>query len=183
MYPKGISITATRAEIAAYLRTEQFARIYREAAPLSRVARRMPMSKRAERLCLPVGAPAKNLQRDMEMEGKALILSIYTIRKQKWEHPEIAPADYAIVQRILDGARIYRQSETHRVGFAADDDGNWWTAAWKKTQDGGEAYLLNLRRCGEQETTRAAQKYGKPLKTAGAGICTFIKHMKNPDVY
>ncbi|MGR3914470.1 MAG: hypothetical protein OD918_08105 [Gammaproteobacteria bacterium] len=165
MTRQGISITA--AEIAAYLRTEQFARIYREAAPLSRIARRMPLAKRAEILRLPVGAPPKNLQRDMEIAGNALILSIYTIRKQKWEHPEVVPADYAMVQRILDGAHIYRQSETHRIGFAADDDGNWWTAAWKKTRGGGdEAYLLNLRRCGEKETARAARKYGNPLKSS-----------------
>ena len=100
------------------------------------------------------------LRRDLETGCRFMALSGYTIGKQRWEHPEVAPADYVMVQRILDGGLIYRQEDPiRRIGFAVDDDGKFWTATWKKTRDGSGVYLLNLRRAGRGAPRRAERRY------------------------
>ena len=153
-----------RREIADYLGGGEFARIYYAISPISRVAREAPLPKRANALRVSVGELAGYLRRDLETGCRFMALSGYTIGKQRWEHPEVAPADYAVVQRILDGGLIYRQNETHRIGFATGDDGKCWTAAWKKTRDGSGVYLLNLRLGGERTLRTVERNFVRVLR-------------------
>ncbi len=136
----------TRARIAEDLGGAGFALIYKKQKAVGESERTKPLPKKQDQLRVPVGVIPDDLQADMGTRRPVLSLSGYTIGKQKASHPEVKPADYAMVQRILDGDRILPQSDTHRIGFAQDDEGKWWAAAWKRTQDDGEALLLNLHR-------------------------------------
>ena len=152
--------TRTRTDINEYLHGEEFARIYQAISPISRVAREAPLPKREDSLRVAVGELTEFLRGELGVERGVMMLSGYTIGKQRWEHPEVAPADYVMVQRILDGGLIYQQEDPiRRIGFAVDDDGKCWTATWKKTRDGSGVYLLNLRRAGRGAPRRAERRY------------------------
>ncbi|MDA7972785.1 MAG: hypothetical protein MPK10_09525 [Gammaproteobacteria bacterium] len=161
--------TRTRTDINEYLHGEEFARIYQAISPISRVAREAPLPKRADSLRVQVGELTEFLRGELGVEHGVMMLSGYTIGKQRWEHPEVAPADYVMVQRILDGGLIYRQKdETRRIGFAFGADGKCWTAAWKRTRDGSGVYLLNLRLGGERALRNARRdEYGGGSVFAG----------------
>ncbi len=156
--------TITRWRIAAYLDGVEFARAYKKQKVLPRAQRKQKIPQQQDKLRVPVGVIPDDLQADMGTRRSVLSLSGYTIGKQKGSHSEVKPADYAMVQRIVDGDHVYRQSETHRLGFAQDDEGRLWEAAWKRTQDDGEMLLLNLYRSRDQRLAAAEDKYGKPLK-------------------
>ena len=113
---------------------------------------------------VPVGVLAADLRADMGTCRQMLTLSGYTIGKQKREHPEIKSADYAMVQRIVDGWHIYRQSDTHRIGFAQDDEGQWWAVAWKRTRDDREMLLVHFRRAREYQLHSAARRHRETLQ-------------------
>ena len=156
--------TITRRQIAEYLGGVEFARAYNKQKALTASERTKPLPKKQDKLRVPVGVLPDDLQADMGTRRPVLSLSGYTIGKQKGAHPEVKPADYAIVQRIVDGDRVYPQSDTHRLGFAQDDKGRLWEAAWKRTRDDGEVLLVNLYRSRDQRLAAAEEKYGKPLK-------------------
>ena len=158
------SKTITRQRIAAYLGGVEFARAYKKQKALPKVQRQQKLPQQQDKLRVPVGVIPDDLQAAMGTRRSVLSLSGYTIGKQKGAHPEIKPADYALVQRIVDGDLVYRQSDTHRIGFARDDEGKLWQAAWKRTQDDEEALLLNLHRTTERRLDEAENRYGKPLK-------------------
>ena len=151
-----------RREIAEYLLGGEFARIYAATPPISSTTRKAPLPKREDSLRVQVGMLTGFLQRELGVEGGVVLLSGYTIGKQKAEHPEVAPGDYLMVQRILDGGLIYRQKdEARRIGFAFGEDGKCWTAAWKRTRDGSGVFLLNLRLGGERALRNARRdEYG-----------------------
>ncbi len=154
----------TRQRIAEYLGGVEFARAYKKQKALPKVQRQQKLPQQQDKLRVPVGVIPDDLQAAMGTRRPVLSLSGYTIGKQKGSHPEIKPADYALVQRIVDGDHVYRQSDTHRIGFAQDDEGKLWQATWKRTQDDGEVLLLNLHRSRARRLAAAEEKYGKPLK-------------------
>ena len=154
--------TITRRRIAEYMGGAEFARVYQRQKALTAAERIKPMPK--DRLRVPVGILAADLRGDMGTFQRVVTLSGYTIGKQKGAHPEIEPADYAMVQRIVDGGHIYRQSDTHRIGFAQDDNGQWWAAAWKRTRDDREVLLVHFRRAQEYQSRTAPKKYGDALQ-------------------
>ena len=158
------SKTITRQRIAAYLGGVEFARVYKRQKALTAVERAQPLPKKQDRLRVPVGVMAADLRADMGTFQRVVALSGYTIGKQKGAHPEIEPADYAMVQRIVDGGHIYRQSDTHRIGFAQDDEGQWWAAAWKRARDDREVLLVHFRRAQEYQSRTAPKKYGDALQ-------------------
>ncbi len=155
--------TITRRRVAAYLGGVEFARVYKRQKALTAVERAQPLPKKQDRLRVPVGVMAADLRADMGTFQRVVTLSGYTIGKQKGAHPEIEPADYAMVQRIVDGGHIYRQSDTHRIGFAQDGEGQWWAAAWKKTRDDGEVLLVHFRRAREHQLHSAARRHRETL--------------------
>ena len=151
--------TITRRRIAEYLGGAGFARVYKKQKALPKAQRRQKLPQQQDKLRVPVGVIPDDLQAAMGTRQSVLSLSGYTIGKQKGAHPEVKPADYAMVQRIVDGDRVYPQSDTHRLGFAQDDEGKWWVAAWKRTQDDAEVLLVHFRRAQEKETLKVAQAY------------------------
>ncbi len=156
--------TITQRRIAEYLGGAEFARAYKKQKVMKASERTKPLPKKQDKLRVPVSVLPDDLQAAMGTRRPVLSLSGYTIGKQKGSHPEVKPADYALVQRIVDGDLVYRQSDTHRIGFARDDEGKLWAAAWKRTQDDGELLLLNLHKERERRIEIVEKKYGPPLK-------------------
>ncbi|MDA7961081.1 MAG: hypothetical protein MPK10_02165 [Gammaproteobacteria bacterium] len=146
----------------------EFARRYRGVAPLPREMRRSALPTGTAMLREAVGILPAHLRRAMRTKCRILLLSGYTIGKLRHDRPEISPGHFVLVQRILDGRHIYADGARHFTGFARDDDGNWWTAVWKKTRDGREVFLETFHRGGIKGRLRDAESLSKK-KGAPAG--------------
>ena len=67
---------------------------------------------------------------------------IATAGKQREHHPDIAPTDYARLQRLLDEGELFRDRYSPRAATAfLEEDGRLWRAAVKATGDGLEDLL------------------------------------------
>ena len=76
--------------------------------------------------------------------------------KQLFRHPDLRPASYALVQRVLDDGEIFRQYTSIAVGFV-EDQGAWWRAVFKAVPASDELYLLSLHRVEPRHYRRAAR--------------------------
>ena len=85
----------------------------------------------------------------------AVRLSDWTAAKQLYPHPGLRPADYARVQRILDGGRLLRESDRVAVAFLFENWA-WWRAVLKATAD--EIYLLSYHRVEQRHLERAERE-------------------------
>ena len=62
---------------------------------------------------------------------------IATAGKQREHHPDIAPTDYARLQRLLDEGEVFRDRYSPRAATAfLEEDSRLWRAAVKATGDG-----------------------------------------------
>lgn len=78
--------------------------------------------------------------------SRTVRLSGETAAKQTVRHPDLRPADYAIVQRLLDdGEWFMARRRRHAIGFLEAGD-QLWTVVVKATADGAETYLQTLRK-------------------------------------
>ena len=75
--------------------------------------------------------------------------------RQLYRHPGLRPADYARVQRILDGGQLLRESDRVAVAFLFEN-GAWWRAVLKATAD--EIYLLSYHRVEQRHLERAERE-------------------------
>ena len=72
-------------------------------------------------------------------------LSASTAAKQALRHPDLAPDDYARVQRILDRGEWFRARPGHMLGFIVAD-GQLWRTVVKATENRAETYLVSLHK-------------------------------------
>ena len=100
--------------------------------------------------------------------GSSCTRSVRCVRRnrtiQKWK-----ASDYLMLQRIVDGELVFhdlssKRIGTHMYGLAQDDDGEWWFAAWKKTEDGRELYFTTLHNVSGRSRRKALRKEGKRIK-------------------
>ena len=89
-------------------------------------------------------------------------LSGETAAKQTVKHPDLAPADYARVQRIFDEGEVFAASERIAIGFV-EETGRLWRAVVRSTRDGGETFLATFHRVDEGRLQRA-RKGLEPLR-------------------
>ena len=83
-------------------------------------------------------------------------LSPGTAAKQREHHRDIAPTDYARLQRILDEGEVYRSRHHPRAVEAfIEMDGRPWRAVVKATRDGSETYLQTLHKAKPDDLARA----------------------------
>ena len=149
-----------RRRIVEYFGGVGFADLYRRLKPLPVDEKKRREIQRKDRLFV-LGAVLEDDQ--MEEFGVniwRIILSGATLRKNKTRHKEVKASDYLMLQRIVDGDRIYRykegpRRETHRVGFAKDDNGNGGLRRGKKRKMGRSYTLI---RC----TKSARGSWNKP---------------------
>ena len=86
-------------------------------------------------------------------------LSASTAAKQALRHPDLAPDDYARVQRILDRGKMFRDRRDPRaaVGFI-EADGRLWRAVVKATENRAETYLASLHRAHRRQRLAARER-------------------------
>ena len=87
--------------------------------------------------------------------SRTVRLSGETAAKQAVRHPDIAPGDYANIQRILDGGELFRDGDRRIAGFA-EVEGRLWRAVVKATRNSSEIYAVSLHRANEHNL-RSAQ--------------------------
>ena len=93
----------------------------------------------------PLAIVPEALRRAIGGQSSSVRLSRETAAKQTARHPDLAPADYARLQRILDEGELFMASERMTLGFI-EEDGYLWRAAVKATADGSETYLATLHK-------------------------------------
>ena len=93
----------------------------------------------------PLAIVPEALRRAIGGQSSTVRLSGETAAKQTARHPDLAPADYARLQRILDEGELFMASERMTLGFI-EEDGYLWRAAVKATADGSETYLATLHK-------------------------------------
>ena len=161
----------SRAQIAEYLGGVGFADLYRRLKPLPEADRKNKLPPKEERLRVPGAVMDDDLAEDLGTDKRLIMLSGYTLRKQKGSHADVTAKDYLMAQRIVDGVLIWPERgkrKTHRMGFAQDYAGQWWRASWKKTKGKGktkgEVLFNNLHKISERKIKRVLKKYGPPIK-------------------
>ena len=83
-------------------------------------------------------------------KSRTVRLSPYTAGKQKHRHKDLAPEDYARVQRILDEGELFMQGNDRVKGFI-EEDGRLWSTVAKATKDkdGEKTFLATLHKANE----------------------------------
>ncbi len=84
-------------------------------------------------------------------------LSAETAAKQARRHPDLEPADYARVQRILDEGELFTSGERVAIGFM-EDSGRLRRAVVKATKDGSETYLATLHKAQPYDLKAARRR-------------------------
>jgi hypothetical protein len=100
----------------------------------------------------PVAVTPETLAQEIRAVTRIVELSGDTAGKQRARHPDLRPDDYRVIQQALDGGRLQRQGDTH-LRADIEIDGIWWRAVIKRTQDGGELFLVSLHRLRPRQIT------------------------------
>jgi hypothetical protein len=84
-----------------------------------------------------------------DVTSNQVLLSEYTIKKQKAKHPEILFSHYQMLQMILDTGTCIRETRSHYASyhvlvFHKVDDQQYLKATIKITADGARFYLQSL---------------------------------------
>ena len=122
----------------------------------------------AARLSLPLAygrAVPKDHGTAGRIEGSAVVGEtvfltenlITTARKQRAHHRDLAPTDYARLQRLLDEGEPFRDRYSPRAATAfLEEDGRLWRAAVKATEDGARRpTLATLHKAQPDDLARA----------------------------
>lgn len=94
--------------------------------------------------------------------SRTVRLSDYTVKKQAKSRKgqNFTADDYARVQRIIDQGEVFLSREHFAIGFI-EEDGKFWRAVVKSTQDGSEAYLMTLHRARDYDIRVARRELQK----------------------
>ncbi len=132
-----------RAAVGAPWRAERFRRF---------VAGRGPEADREGDWPVAIGGEA--VLAAIAARSRTVRLSDGTATKQRGSHRDLAPADYARIQRILDEGELFRQDARHAMGFLYMD-GYPWRAVIKATEDGSETFLATLHKAKRRDLAAA----------------------------
>ena len=90
-------------------------------------------------------------------------LSRQTAVKQRARHPDVTLGDYGRLQQVINqGAAILEKDRT--LVFTAElDEGKWWRAVVKRTDDRHQTFLVTFHRIKPNQIT-AAYRRGRLLR-------------------
>jgi len=103
------------------------------------------LAGKSDAVPLPVAVLPPAAETALGKGRRVALLSAGTAGKQLAAHPELAAADYGLVQRLLDEAELRLEHGTHAV-MMMPVGGRLWKAVVKRTADGRERYLASLHR-------------------------------------
>ncbi len=98
--------------------------------------------------------------------SRTVRLSAETAAKQARRHPDLEPADYARVQRILDEGEVFSAPRGRAIGFL-EEEGRLWRAVVKATEDGSEAYLASLHKAQPHNLDAARRRLKRVVGEGG----------------
>ena len=104
----------------------------------------------------PVAALHTAIADSIGARSRIVRLSGETAAKQAARHPDVAPGDYANVQRILDGGELFRGRDRRLTGFAEAEE-RLWRVVVKATRDSSKTYVVSLHRANAHNL-RSAQR-------------------------
>ena len=92
----------------------------------------------------PVASMPPILAAAIDSDRVAVRISSWTAAKQLYHHPDLAPTDYALLQRILDEGRVYHAARSI-VAYLKVDGRSWLVVVKAKSK---ELYLSTFHRSG-----------------------------------
>ena len=112
-----------------------------------------PIAIMGERLIAATGAQSRTVR-----------LSPDTADKQHEHHKDVAPGDYALVQRILDEGELFhsRNLPRHFVGHITHG-GRTWRAVFKISKDERGSFLVSLFPAQERNL-KAERRKARPIE-------------------
>ena len=150
--------TIARKRIAEDLAGARFARLWDRTPTLSTVAERKAYQHKPEgRLETVVAVFPKALQE--RGAPQCMRLSRDGIGHIKASGRGITPEQMRLVQEAVDGEDSWPQSGNRWIGYAQDEQGKWWAAAWKVTEDGRRAYLTTFYRATKRIVDRERRRH------------------------
>ncbi len=93
-------------------------------------------------------------------------LSAETAAKQARRHPDLEPADYARLQRILDQGEMFVEDNGRFAQGFLEEDGRLWKAVVKSAAGGDEAYIVSLHRSKAADLDVTRRRFG-PIRRDG----------------
>ena len=105
----------------------------------------------------PVALMPAHLLARIGGKSRTTRLSTWTANKQKENHADLDPGDYARVQNILNTGEVFMEGTDRVIGYL-EIDGRLWAAAVKATADGSESYLLTLHRAHDRNLAAARRE-------------------------
>ncbi len=106
----------------------------------------------------PVAALPEAVLSAIGARSRTIRLSGDTAAKQTVRHADVAPADYARIQRIFDEGEVFATYGNQAAAFL-EQDGRLWRAIVKATKDGGETFLVTLHRAQHRDRNVARQRF------------------------
>ncbi len=100
----------------------------------------------------PVAVISENVQNRLQSEAQTVVLSPATWQKQQRAHPELAPAEYQVVQRSLDEGERIQDGERSMIFILEEQDGS--VSVVKSTRTGKAVFLTSFRRLSRDEAKR-----------------------------
>ena len=157
--PAGLEETVARVRIAEDLGGAGFALLWEKTPTLATVAERKAYQHKPEgRLETAVAVFPKALRERGAPEW--MRLSRDGIGHIKASGRGIKPQQLRLVQKAVDGGNSWPQGGNRWIGYAQDEQGKWWAAAWKVTDDGRRAYLTTFHRSELHHINRDRRRAG-----------------------
>ena len=114
----------------------------------------------------PVAVLSAAISDAIGARSRIVRLSAETAAKQATRHPDVAPGDYANIQRILDGGELFREGDRWVAGFA-EVEGLLWRTVVKATRNKSEIYAVSLHRANEYNLRSAQRRLARLAGTSG----------------
>ena len=105
----------------------------------------------------PVAVLSEAIRKAIGGGSRIVRLSGESAAKQTVRHPNLAPADYAHIQRIFDEGEVYLERNRVVVGFL-EDDNRIWRAVVKAARGGSETFLNTFHRATERQFRRVGRR-------------------------
>ena len=110
----------------------------------------------------PVAVAGPTVAGAIAARSRTVRLSGETAAKQTVRHPDLAPQDYGLVQRILDDGELFRSRYHSRAVEAfIEMDGRPWRAVVKATRDGSKTYLETFHKAQPRDLAAARRRRKK----------------------
>lgn len=101
----------------------------------------------------PLAHLGKAVAEQLGAKTQQVVISEYTLTKQKAKHPELRRDEYAGVQYVLDHGTRYPGNTPSTWMYILEEE-NGYVAVIKVTREGNEVFLSSLRRLSAEQARR-----------------------------